>query len=111
MNQTIPRVQTASLSCSATGLPLPSIKWFKSQDSISNDFHFSVLPNGTLVINSASEQDSGWFTCRAMNNAGTVEKRAYLLVAGTVKIFGYKVTPKYPNQWARFSHPGFKQRK
>ena len=84
-NQTIPKGQTASFSCSATGDPLPLIKWFKSQDSISNDLHFSVLSNGTLVINNVSEQDSGWFTCRATNDAGTVEKRAYLLVAGMEK--------------------------
>ena len=34
------------------------------------------------MINSVSEQDSGWFTCRATNDAGTEEKKAYLLVAG-----------------------------
>lgn len=103
MNQTIPKGQTASFSCSATGDPLPLIKWFKSQDFISNDLHFSVLQNGTLVINSVSEQDSGWFTCRATNDAGTVQKRAYLLVAGIKKI-GYKGAPKYANQRAGFLH-------
>lgn len=101
MNQTIPKGQTASFSCSATGDPLPLIKWFKSQDSISNDSHFSVLPNGTLLINNVSEQDSGWFTCHAMNDAGTKEERAYLLVSGMDKI-GYKEgAPKYTNQCAR----------
>lgn len=104
MNQTIPKGQTASFSCSATGDPLPLIKWFKSQDSISNDSHFSVLPNGTLLINNVSEQDSGWFTCRATNDAGTKEERAYLLVSGKDKI-GYKEgTPKYTNQCARCLH-------
>ena len=86
MNQTIPKGQTAWFPCSATGDPLPSIKWFKSQDSISNDLHFSVLSNGTLVIDSVSEQDSGWFTCRATNDAGREEKKAYLLVAGMQKL-------------------------
>jgi len=55
------------------------------------------------VINSVSEQDSGWFTCRATNDAGTVQRRAYLLVAGIKKI-GYKGAPKYANQWAGFLH-------
>ena len=82
LNQTIAMGQTASFSCSATGDPVPLIKWYKSQDPIGNDLHFSVLPNGTLVIINVSEQDSGWFTCRATNDAGTGEKRAYLLVAG-----------------------------
>lgn len=86
MNQTIAKGETASFSCSATGDPVPSIKWFKSQDPIGNDVHFRVLRNGTLVINNVSEQDSGWFTCRATNDAGTGEKRAYLLVAGMEQI-------------------------
>lgn len=104
MNQTIPKGQTASFSCLATGDPPPLIKWFKSQNSISNDLHFSILPNGTLVINNVSEQDSGWFTCRATSAAGTVEKMAYLLVAGMENV-GYKEGwPKYTNQWAGFLH-------
>ena len=86
MNQTIPKGHTARIPCSASGDPLPLIKWFKSQDSIGNDLHFSVLANGTLVINSVSERDSGWFTCRATNNAGTVQKKAYLLVSGMKKL-------------------------
>ena len=61
---------------------MPSIKWYKSQILITSDVHFSVLPNGTLLVKSVSEQDSGWFTCRATNDAGTSEERAYLLVAG-----------------------------
>ena len=81
-NQTIAKGQTASFPCSVSGDPDPLIKWYKSQDPIGNDLHFRILPNGTLVINSVSEQDSGWFTCRATNDAGTEEKRAYLLVAG-----------------------------
>ena len=103
MNQTIPKGQTASFSCSATGDPLPLIKWFKSQDSISNDSHFSVLPNGTLLINNVSEQDSGWFTCRATNDAGTKEERAYLLVSGMDKL---KLVIRKVHQNTLISVPG-----
>ena len=38
------------------------------------------------MIDSVSEQDSGWFTCRATNDAGREEKKAYLLVAGMQKL-------------------------
>ena len=103
MNQTIPKGQTASFSCSATGDPLPLIKWFKSQDSISSDSHFSVLPNGTLVINNVSEQDSGWFTCRATNDAGTKAERAYLLVSGMDKL---KLVMRKVHQNTLISVPG-----
>ena len=86
INQTIPKGKTAIFSCQATGIPVPSIKWYKSQNLITNDVPFTVLSNGTLVVKSVSEQDSGWFTCRATNDAGTSEKRVYFLVAGIKKL-------------------------
>ena len=81
-NQTIPKGQTASFPCSATGDPAPSITWYKSSNPISSNVHLNVLSNGTLVVNSVTEQESGWFTCHATNEAGMREARAYLLVAG-----------------------------
>ena len=81
-NQTIPKGQSASFPCSATGDPAPSIKWHRSGDLINNDAHFIILPNGTLLVNSVTEHDSGWFACSATNEAGTREAKAYLLVAG-----------------------------
>ena len=81
-NQTIPKGQSASFPCSATGDPAPSIKWYKSHDPISHNAHFSILSNGTLLVQGVIEQDTGWFTCRAMSEAGTREAKAYLLVAG-----------------------------
>ena len=86
INQTIPKGKTAIFLCQATGIPVPSIKWYKSQNLITNDVRFTVLSNGTLVVKSVSEQDSGWFTCRATNDAGTSEKRVYFLVAGIKKL-------------------------
>ena len=86
INQTIPKGKTAIFSCQATGIPAPSIKWYKSQNLITNDVRFTVSSNGTLVVKSVSELDSGWFTCRATNDAGTSEKRVYFLVAGIKKL-------------------------
>lgn len=81
-NQTIPKGQSASFPCSATGDPAPSIKWYKSHDPVSHNAHLSILSNGTLLVRSVTEQDTGWFICRATSEAGTREAKAYLLVAG-----------------------------
>ena len=81
-DQTIPKGQSATFSCFATGDPVPSIKWYKSNNLISGNAHFNILPNGTLTVKSVTEQDSGLYTCRATNEAGTTEAKASLLVAG-----------------------------
>ena len=41
-----------------------------------------ILSNGTLLVTRVTRLDSGWFTCRAENQAGTIEVNAFLLVAG-----------------------------
>lgn len=89
MNQTIPKGHTASFSCTALGDPRPSITWYKSHDLITSNARYHILANQTLVIYSVTAQDNGSLTCRAMNEAGTREAKAYLLVAGLAFIFLY----------------------
>ena len=89
MNQTIPKGHTASFPCTALGVPRPSITWYKSHDLITSNARYHILANQTLVIYSVTAQDSGSLTCRAMNEAGTREAKAYLLVAGLAFIFLY----------------------
>lgn len=79
-NQTIPKGHTTSFPCSASGDPTPSITWYKSHDLIISNAHYNILPNQTLVVIGVTEQDRGLFTCRAVNEAGTREAKAYLLV-------------------------------
>lgn len=86
-NQTIPKGHTASFPCTALGDPRPSITWYKSHDLVTSNARYHILANQTLVIYSATAQDSGSLTCRAMNKAGTREAKAYLLVAGLAFIF------------------------
>ena len=86
-NQTIPKGHTASFPCTALGDPRPSITWYKSHDLITSNARYHILANQTLVIFSVTAQDSGSLTCRAMNEAGTREAKAYLLVAGLAFYF------------------------
>ena len=72
----------ASFPCSARGDPEPSINWYRSGNLISSDSHLSIQSNGSLIVKEVNNNHTGWYTCRAKNVAGSVEERAYLLVAG-----------------------------
>ena len=85
-NQTIPKGQTATFPCSATGDPTPSVSWYKSNSLVNTGANFVILSNGTLLVTRVTQLNSGWFTCQAENQAGTREVKAFLLVAG-MKIF------------------------
>ena len=68
------------LNCAAEGLPVPSTQWVvpKAISAVSK-----VLINnkrGTLMIANAQIHNNGFYTCRATNIHGTVEKRVKLTV-------------------------------
>ena len=81
-NQTIPKGRTATFPCTVRGDPTPSIKWYKSNVAVNSGKNVVILSNGTLLVTRVTQLDSGWFTCRAENQAGTIEEKAFLLVAG-----------------------------
>jgi len=80
-NQTIPKGRTATFPCTVRGDPTPSIKWYKSNVTVNSGKNVVILSNGTLLVTRVTHLDSGWFTCRAENQAGTIEVKAFLLVA------------------------------
>ncbi|XP_068772364.1 basement membrane-specific heparan sulfate proteoglycan core protein isoform X3 [Struthio camelus] len=61
---------TATLRCSATGEPAPTIEWSKLRAPL--PWQHQVL-NGTLVIPRAAQQDSGQYICNASNAVGFTE--------------------------------------
>ncbi|KAK3592726.1 hypothetical protein CHS0354_007728 [Potamilus streckersoni] len=65
-----------SLTCPASGIPVPTITWFKSNEPIrENSTNYLLLNQGwTLEIRSASVTDTSRYTCRASNVAGVNEK-------------------------------------
>ena len=73
-----------SLTCPASGIPLPEITWYKSNQPIKeNTTEYLLLNDGwTLKILSVTEQDSARFTCRAKNIVGQSEKAFDLNVLG-----------------------------
>uniref|UniRef100_A0A7M4G0T5 Basement membrane-specific heparan sulfate proteoglycan core protein n=1 Tax=Crocodylus porosus TaxID=8502 RepID=A0A7M4G0T5_CROPO len=62
--------ETATLHCSATGEPAPSIHWSKLRAPL--PWQHKVM-NNTLVIPRAAQQDSGQYICNASNAAGFSE--------------------------------------
>ena len=73
-----------SLTCPASGIPLPDITWYKSNQPIKeNTTEYLLLNDGwTLKILSVTEHDSARFTCRAKNIVGQSEKAFDLNVLG-----------------------------
>lgn len=67
-----------------SGTPEPVIKWFRNGHELAgNEPGVSILEDGTLLIlASVSPLDNGEYTCMAINDAGTTEKKYQLKVNG-----------------------------
>ncbi|KAM6421676.1 obscurin-like protein 1 [Rhynochetos jubatus] len=73
----------AVLSCQITGDPLPSILWEKDKIPIEPSGRFQVEAKGevySLLVSSATPQDSGLYICKARNSVGETYAAATLKV-------------------------------
>ncbi|ESN93354.1 hypothetical protein HELRODRAFT_89118, partial [Helobdella robusta] len=63
------------LACESSGIPTPKIKWkFNGVDIINQ---FAVEPNGELVIENSTKNDTGVYRCEAENEAGSDFKNVH----------------------------------
>ncbi|XP_062570988.1 hemicentin-1-like isoform X1 [Saccostrea cucullata] len=62
---------TATLQCSAKGIPPPDIHWFKGELELNQLSYVKIAANGDLSILGAQEQDEGDYMCIATNTAGS----------------------------------------
>ncbi|PNF42950.1 hypothetical protein B7P43_G11501, partial [Cryptotermes secundus] len=53
---------------------------------LQNDEKTSILPNGTLIVNTVNHDDEGWYTCTATNKGGTSEGQVYLALKEPVHV-------------------------
>ncbi|XP_078668150.1 uncharacterized protein LOC144909796 isoform X1 [Branchiostoma floridae x Branchiostoma belcheri] len=84
-NVTIAWKETATFKCQATGNPPPAIFWYKEGSQI---LHFPgkttgrlrVSNSGELIIRRVSNEDQGWYVCKALSVSGSVTGKTYLRV-------------------------------
>ncbi|XP_078319397.1 inactive tyrosine-protein kinase transmembrane receptor ROR1-like isoform X5 [Crassostrea virginica] len=72
------------IRCEISGNPLPRYKWFKDDVPIRENedrINSKLTPWGArLKIENADVFDSGWYMCKASNNAGEVNTTGYLQI-------------------------------
>ncbi|XP_023810079.1 hemicentin-1 isoform X2 [Oryzias latipes] len=70
-----------SLPCRANGVPRPDVAWTKGKKRLNvGGPSFSLDPDGNLLINSPSGNETGEFTCTASNAAGSASRKVQLTV-------------------------------
>jgi len=76
--------KSITLSCPATGIPIPEVMWFKEETPITrNSSKVFILDNGwRLLIDGAEVKHTGRYSCRAKNKAGQTDKFYDLHVLG-----------------------------
>ncbi|XP_029473326.1 LOW QUALITY PROTEIN: hemicentin-1 [Rhinatrema bivittatum] len=67
--------QSTSIFCDASGAPSPIITWYKDEVQVVESNVLQILQNGRILkLLKAVPSDSGRYTCRAINIAGSSEK-------------------------------------
>ena len=71
-----------TLHCAASGVPEPSINWFKDGQLIVPTGRIAVYENGSLSVSEALASDSGQYSCEARNIFGENTMTSTVTVAG-----------------------------
>lgn len=84
-NVTVIEGESVTLECHISGYPSPKVTWYREDYQIESSIDFQITFQGgiaRLMIREAFAEDSGRFTCSAVNEAGTVSTSCYLAVQG-----------------------------
>uniref|UniRef100_A0A3Q4BMW6 OBSCN n=1 Tax=Mola mola TaxID=94237 RepID=A0A3Q4BMW6_MOLML len=85
--------QTVKLACKATGVPTPTITWYKDGCPVEADPHHIIIqdPDGscTLILDNMTADDSGQYMCFASSSAGN---------ASTLGKITVQVPPRFVNK-------------
>lgn len=84
---TVKEGEAATLTCKVKGEPVPEITWYHADQPIKSDDVYRVRPGkeegeSTLEIPESFPEDSGVYTVKASNEAGSAEATAILTVTG-----------------------------
>ncbi|XP_044172197.1 peroxidasin homolog [Acropora millepora] len=70
-HQTVFEGESASISCTAKGIPRPAISWTFDNGKLPPDSAIRNFSNQSiLVLSNTSKRLEGWYTCNASNEAG-----------------------------------------
>uniref|UniRef100_A0AAQ4PNH3 Roundabout, axon guidance receptor, homolog 1 (Drosophila) n=1 Tax=Gasterosteus aculeatus aculeatus TaxID=481459 RepID=A0AAQ4PNH3_GASAC len=91
-NQVVGVGRTVTFQCEATGNPQPAIFWQRegSQNLLFSyqppqpSSRFSVSQSGDLTITDAERSDMGYYSCQAINTAGSVLTKALLEITDVI---------------------------
>ena len=66
--------ENVTLSCNATGIPLPMVSWIKV------DGHMTVSNGSELVFTNINRSEAGEYRCEASNECGNASETATIEV-------------------------------
>ncbi|XP_054077069.1 hemicentin-2 isoform X2 [Rissa tridactyla] len=70
-----------TLTCEATGVPLPTVTWSRDGSPVTPSKHMLVLSGGWMLrLSHAQAQDGGHYSCLASNVAGEARRHFYVEV-------------------------------
>ena len=73
---------SVNLTCVATGLPMPHVRWRVGSKEMMSDENFSQAPIGRNDLVLVDVQESMTYTCIAYSILGSVEANAEVKVKG-----------------------------
>ena len=71
-----------SVHCAASGVPKPTITWFKDGEVFTSSARVFIYSNGSLEIPKALSSDSGEYSCSARNRIGESTMTSTVTVVG-----------------------------
>ncbi|XP_014857036.1 PREDICTED: vascular endothelial growth factor receptor kdr-like isoform X1 [Poecilia mexicana] len=81
-DQDVNSSSTLVLSCFASGVPRPLIRWYKNGVEVDESPGVSLGENGTLIIERVKKDDEGRYECVAQNAEGFAKTSAVVTVLG-----------------------------
>uniref|UniRef100_A0A8D8QGY6 Twitchin n=1 Tax=Cacopsylla melanoneura TaxID=428564 RepID=A0A8D8QGY6_9HEMI len=85
----------AQFQCTITGVPKPTISWFKGAREITPSARHHIFAEGdtyTLILNSVYGVDADEYVCRAVNKGGVKSTKAELIIMTAPK---FNVPPRF----------------
>ena len=75
---------TITIKCPVSGVPTPSVSWFKDGSPISQGERLSLTSNSSLVVNRAEMGDSAKYTCSVQSVFGKEDLSTTMTIIGKI---------------------------